>query len=61
MYLSKEQICEYAADILKTLGKEEYERDVIYGGDEWLGTSYVGYGLSIRDYEIVKIVVRLGL
>lgn len=66
MALLKQQIYDYATEILERIGERRGVRDVVYGGIEGYDYSYVGYGLYIYksdgrvqiDYEYSEPVYR---
>lgn len=48
---SNEEIVEIACAITAELGSRIYERDAIYGGSEYVGEVYQGYGFYIGTYN----------
>ena len=61
MYLTKNQIYDYAVEILERIGRADGVRDVVYGGIERYDYYYVGYGLSISKIDgRVEIVYEYG-
>ena len=59
MYLTRERIEKCADEVMWALGKQSPVRDVVYGGTEYVGLSYGGYGLLMwKDSNCPRITIK---